>query len=154
MAADIDQSRRNKKPRPLQEGERTRLDEFIDSIGYSARYDAMFLKPLSRMWLTLKQKVLRQSIRISPCPTTKSDAQSHSSRLLRPRKRYTKVAVGGGVARPRNNAGEKIGHLTRLASLTDRSTEPRLGTLRSSRTRATHSSLQVSQHASTALSFY
>lgn len=31
-------SRRNKKPRLLQEGERARLDEFIDSIGYSARY--------------------------------------------------------------------------------------------------------------------
>lgn len=56
MAAEIDQSRRNKKPRLLQEGERARLDEFIDSIGYSARYDAMFLKPLSRMWLTLKQR--------------------------------------------------------------------------------------------------
>jgi cyclin-dependent kinase regulatory subunit CKS1 len=41
MAAEIDQSRRNKKPRPLQDGERARLDEFIDSIGYSARYDAM-----------------------------------------------------------------------------------------------------------------
>jgi hypothetical protein len=37
MATDIDQSRRNKKPRLLQEGERARLDEFVDSIGYSAR---------------------------------------------------------------------------------------------------------------------
>jgi len=38
MATDIDLSRRNKKPRMLQDGERARLDEFIDSIGYSARY--------------------------------------------------------------------------------------------------------------------
>ncbi|KAL4813396.1 regulatory subunit of cyclin-dependent kinase [Aspergillus spinulosporus] len=35
---DIDPSRRNKKPRPLLESERERLDEFIDSIHYSARY--------------------------------------------------------------------------------------------------------------------
>jgi cyclin-dependent kinase regulatory subunit CKS1 len=35
--SDIDPARRNKKPRLLQEGERARLDEFIDSIGYSAR---------------------------------------------------------------------------------------------------------------------
>jgi len=36
--ADIDMSRRNKKPRLLQEGERARLEEFIESIGYSPRY--------------------------------------------------------------------------------------------------------------------
>jgi len=36
--ADIDISRRNKKPRLLLESERARLEEFIDSIGYSARY--------------------------------------------------------------------------------------------------------------------
>ncbi|OKO94281.1 Cyclin-dependent kinases regulatory subunit [Penicillium subrubescens] len=35
---DIDPSRRNKKPRLLLESERERLDEFIDSIHYSARY--------------------------------------------------------------------------------------------------------------------
>ncbi|RMZ46663.1 cyclin-dependent kinase regulatory subunit [Aspergillus flavus] len=35
---DIDMSRRNKKPRLLLESERERLDEFIDSIHYSARY--------------------------------------------------------------------------------------------------------------------
>ncbi|ETN37033.1 cyclin-dependent kinase regulatory subunit [Cyphellophora europaea CBS 101466] len=35
---EIDISRRNKKPRQLQDSERARLDEFIDSIGYSARY--------------------------------------------------------------------------------------------------------------------
>lgn len=35
---DIDMSRRNKKPRMLQDGERARLEEYIDSIGYSARY--------------------------------------------------------------------------------------------------------------------
>jgi cyclin-dependent kinase regulatory subunit CKS1 len=34
---EIDPSRRNKKPRPLLESERERLDEFIDSIHYSAR---------------------------------------------------------------------------------------------------------------------
>jgi len=36
--ADVDANRRNKKPRMLQEGERARLEEYIDSIGYSARY--------------------------------------------------------------------------------------------------------------------
>jgi len=36
--ADIDFSRRNKKPRLLLEAERQKLDEFIDSIHYSARY--------------------------------------------------------------------------------------------------------------------
>lgn len=35
---DIDPVRRNKKPRLLLESERERLDEFIDSIHYSARY--------------------------------------------------------------------------------------------------------------------
>ena len=35
---DIDPTRRNKKPRLLLESERERLDEFIDSIHYSARY--------------------------------------------------------------------------------------------------------------------
>ncbi|KAJ5180377.1 Cyclin-dependent kinase regulatory subunit [Penicillium capsulatum] len=35
---DIDPLRRNKKPRLLMESERDRLDEFIDSIHYSARY--------------------------------------------------------------------------------------------------------------------
>ncbi|KAJ5663755.1 Cyclin-dependent kinase regulatory subunit [Penicillium longicatenatum] len=35
---DIDPIRRNKKPRLLLESERDRLDEFIDSIHYSARH--------------------------------------------------------------------------------------------------------------------
>lgn len=35
--ADLDHSRRNSKPRLLLEPERARLDEFIESIGYSAR---------------------------------------------------------------------------------------------------------------------
>ena len=39
MMTDIDISRRNKKPRLLHENERARLEEFIDSIGYSARLE-------------------------------------------------------------------------------------------------------------------
>ncbi len=35
---DIDTSRRNKSPRPLSDSERARLEEFIDSIHYSARW--------------------------------------------------------------------------------------------------------------------
>ncbi|KAJ9654508.1 Cyclin-dependent kinases regulatory subunit (Cell division control protein cks1) [Neophaeococcomyces mojaviensis] len=35
---ELDPARRNKKPRMLQDGERARLEEYIDSIGYSARY--------------------------------------------------------------------------------------------------------------------
>jgi cyclin-dependent kinase regulatory subunit CKS1 len=39
LQMDIDLSRRNKKPRLLLESERERLEEFIDSIHYSARYE-------------------------------------------------------------------------------------------------------------------
>ncbi|KAL1383620.1 cyclin-dependent kinases regulatory subunit [Phyllosticta capitalensis] len=35
---DIDVTRRNKKPRPLSETEKERLEEFVESIHYSARY--------------------------------------------------------------------------------------------------------------------
>jgi cyclin-dependent kinase regulatory subunit CKS1 len=35
---DIDFTRRNKKPRPLSEHEKEKLDEFIDAIHYSARW--------------------------------------------------------------------------------------------------------------------
>ncbi|KAL2757047.1 hypothetical protein ACRALDRAFT_2026978 [Sodiomyces alcalophilus JCM 7366] len=35
---NIDMSRRNPSPRPLSDDERAILDEFIDSIHYSARY--------------------------------------------------------------------------------------------------------------------
>jgi len=40
-ATEVDPARKNKKPRPLQDGERARLEEYIDSIGYSARYDSV-----------------------------------------------------------------------------------------------------------------
>jgi len=36
--AEMDYNRRNKVPRPLTESEKARLEEFIDSIHYSARY--------------------------------------------------------------------------------------------------------------------
>jgi cyclin-dependent kinase regulatory subunit CKS1 len=35
---DIDFTRRNKKPRPLSEHEKEKLDEFVDAIHYSARH--------------------------------------------------------------------------------------------------------------------
>ena len=38
MPFDIDTTRRNKAPRPLSDSERARVEEFIDSIHYSARY--------------------------------------------------------------------------------------------------------------------
>jgi cyclin-dependent kinase regulatory subunit CKS1 len=38
--ADIDPTRRNKKPRLLLETEREKLEEFVDAIHYSARYPA------------------------------------------------------------------------------------------------------------------
>ncbi|KAM5369462.1 hypothetical protein ACJA88_010450 [Fusarium oxysporum] len=38
MPFDIDTARRNKTPRPLSDSERARVEEFIDSIHYSARY--------------------------------------------------------------------------------------------------------------------
>ncbi|CAG8918037.1 unnamed protein product [Penicillium salamii] len=39
LTMDIDPARRNKKPRLLMENEREKLDEFVDSIHYSARYN-------------------------------------------------------------------------------------------------------------------
>ncbi|QQK45510.1 Cyclin-dependent kinase, regulatory subunit [Penicillium digitatum] len=39
ISMDIDPARRNKKPRLLLETEREKLDEFVDSIHYSARYN-------------------------------------------------------------------------------------------------------------------
>ena len=56
---DIEASRRNKKPRPLHDSERSRLDEFIDSIGYSARSDHLFLS--SELQLKLIPGTLTQS---------------------------------------------------------------------------------------------
>ncbi|KAL0254404.1 Cyclin-dependent kinases regulatory subunit (Cell division control protein cks1) [Diplodia seriata] len=38
MDMGIDITRRNKKPRPLSEAEKDKLDEFVESIHYSARY--------------------------------------------------------------------------------------------------------------------
>ncbi|KAI7305200.1 hypothetical protein KC315_g14799, partial [Hortaea werneckii] len=38
-AMDIDYTRRNKKPRLLNDVERDQLDEFVDSIHYSSRYN-------------------------------------------------------------------------------------------------------------------
>lgn len=38
MSLDIDFTRRNKKPRPLSEHEKEKLDEFVDAIHYSSRY--------------------------------------------------------------------------------------------------------------------
>jgi len=35
--ADVDPNRKNKAPRPLSDGEKLRLEEFIESIHYSAR---------------------------------------------------------------------------------------------------------------------
>jgi cyclin-dependent kinase regulatory subunit CKS1 len=35
--SDLDYNRRNKVPRPLSDSEKARLEEFIDSIHYSAR---------------------------------------------------------------------------------------------------------------------
>lgn len=37
MDMGIDVTRRNKKPRPLSESEKDKLDEFVESIHYSAR---------------------------------------------------------------------------------------------------------------------
>ena len=44
MSMNIDISRRNKTPRPLSDDERARLEEFIDSIHYSARYDCKAIR--------------------------------------------------------------------------------------------------------------
>jgi len=38
--SDIDMSRRNTAPRPLSDKEKVKLEEFIDLIHYSARYNS------------------------------------------------------------------------------------------------------------------
>lgn len=38
MSDGLDYSRRNKEPRPLSNAEKARLEEFAESIHYSARY--------------------------------------------------------------------------------------------------------------------
>ena len=50
MAADmdIDFTRRNKKPRPLSEHEKEKLDEFVDAIHYSARCEHAQLPVIRR----------------------------------------------------------------------------------------------------------
>lgn len=50
MNMDIDISRRNKKPRLLMESERQRLDEFIDSIHYSGRYDTRDMREVKSVF--------------------------------------------------------------------------------------------------------
>jgi hypothetical protein len=42
--ASLDNERKNKKPRIITEAEKDRLAEFIDSIHYSARQAALFLR--------------------------------------------------------------------------------------------------------------
>jgi cyclin-dependent kinase regulatory subunit CKS1 len=37
--ASIDNERRNRHPRPLSQAEKERLEEFVDAISYSARYN-------------------------------------------------------------------------------------------------------------------
>jgi hypothetical protein len=44
MALDIDFTRRNKKPRPLSDMEKDKLDEFVDAIHYSARYACVCMR--------------------------------------------------------------------------------------------------------------
>jgi hypothetical protein len=46
-AEAVDYTRRNKKPRPLSELEKDKLDEFVDAIHYSSRY-VFYLRLLSR----------------------------------------------------------------------------------------------------------
>ncbi|KAI5864806.1 cell cycle regulatory protein [Durotheca rogersii] len=50
MAMNIDVSRRNKAPRPLSDDERARLEEYIDSIHYSARYEPHTPPRPRRLW--------------------------------------------------------------------------------------------------------
>lgn len=46
---NIDISRRNPTPRPLSDDERAILEEYIDSIHYSARYVRSAVSPLRRI---------------------------------------------------------------------------------------------------------
>ena len=105
---DIDPARRNKKPRLLQDGERARLEEYIDSIGYSARY----IQSLQGFYvLTDAWQILRQRIRIPTCAAAESDAQSHSTGLLRSFERHPEATVGGRMASPRHNSELRLGAL-------------------------------------------
>ncbi len=59
MPMDIDTSRRNKRPRPLSDEERARLEEFIDSIHYSSRYVKREASVLERSRLLTAGQIFR-----------------------------------------------------------------------------------------------
>lgn len=71
----IDMSRRNKAPRPLTDAERARLEEFVESIHYSARYCLKFPSPFCFPFgfvraapANAEAQILRQRIRVPSCP--------------------------------------------------------------------------------------
>lgn len=68
MAADmdIDFTRRNKKPRPLTEHEKEKLDEFIEAIHYSARYVCLS-QPRTVQLLTRPSGIRTSSTSIATC---------------------------------------------------------------------------------------
>jgi hypothetical protein len=56
---DIDHTRRNKKPRQLQDPERAKLEEFIDAIHYSARCVVDFFFLLFQYFFVLNSHNIR-----------------------------------------------------------------------------------------------
>lgn len=138
---DIDFTRRNKKPRPLSDHEKEKLDEFIDAIHYSARYAAHSKDRVAPL-LTMP-KVFRRRVRVPTCAASEADAEDYTQRLLRRCKGHAEATVGGRVAStgdyPSMTAIQKSEN-----GNADLHLESRLGTLRSPRTRAAYPSLQVS----------
>lgn len=105
---DIDPTRRNKKPRLLLESERERLDEFIDSIHYSARYETAY--PAWPAFPDLLQ-ILRRQIRISSRAASEEHAQENPHGLLRQLEGYIEIVMGGGMASAGDHTGTTLSWL-------------------------------------------
>jgi cyclin-dependent kinase regulatory subunit CKS1 len=59
--SDLDYNRRNKHPRPLSDSEKARLEEFIDSIHYSARQvelSADWFEKSIFAWLSIADRLI------------------------------------------------------------------------------------------------
>jgi len=148
---DIDPSRRNKKPRLLLESERERLDEFIDSIHYSARY-GMRYNPAAGWSCPLNassysddkfeyRHVQLPKNMLKKIPSDYFDSSKGTLKLL-----WEEEWRALGITQVRLDSSASVGVLANMQAK-----EFGLGALRSARARASHSSVQVGSLYSTSL---
>jgi cyclin-dependent kinase regulatory subunit CKS1 len=141
---DIDPSRRNKKPRLLLESERERLDEFIDSIHYSARYGMNWDPAAGRSCPLMGSSYSDDKFEyrhvqlpknmLKKIPADYFDSAKGTLKLL-----WEEEWRALGITQVR--LGPLDLQLGALANI--QTTEPGLGALRSTRARAPYSSVQV-----------